>query len=253
VTAAGLVVLCALAWLYLLQGAGLGMSAWEATRLSLFPHRAAEPIGMGGMGSAPAGGFALVAAMWWVMMVAMMTPSAAPTILLYGRVQRHNEGRGVAPTAAFAAGYLLTWLGFSLAAAGLHEALERAGLEAAMGMGSKSRWLSAGVLLAAGAYQLSPLHNACLARCRSPAEFLARHWRPGFAGAVRLGALHGAVCVGCCWLLMGLLFVGGVMNIAWIAGLTVLVAAEKLLPAGAWVSRAVGVLLLVWGVAALRV
>ena len=154
---------------------------------------------------------------------------------------------------AFTAGYLLVWLGFSLAAAGLQWALQHAEVLSAATMGSQSRWLSAGVLAAAGLYQLSPLQDRCLSHCRSPAAFLSRHWRPGAPGAVRLGAMHGAYCVGCCWLLMGLLFVGGVMNLVWIAALTLLVLAQKLVPGGAWVGRAAGVAMLAWGAATLVV
>ena len=261
-------MLCALAWLYIVTGAGLGMSAWEMTTLSLFPHQQAADM----MPACPAwtwaarrrcgawafATWALMIAMWWIMMIAMMTPSAAPTILLYARVHRHAARAGpvqdrLAPTGAFAAGYLLVWLGFAVAAAALHWALERAGLVSAMMMGSQSRWLSGAVLIAAGLYQLSPLKNACLAHCRAPASFLSRHWRPGASGALRLGAMHGAYCVGCCWMLMALLFVGGVMNLVWIAALAVLVLIEKLLPAGPWVGRGAGVALIVWGVATLLV
>jgi predicted metal-binding membrane protein len=203
-----------------------------------------------------AGAWALIVAMWWVMMIAMMTPSAAPTILLYARVHRHaaaqEAAQKLAPTGAFAAGYLLVWLAFAIAAAALHWTLEQTGLVSAM-MGSQSRWLSGGVLIAAGLYQLSPLKGLCLAHCRAPASFLSQHWRPGAAGAVRLGAMHGAYCVGCCWVLMALLFVGGVMNLVWIAALAVLVLAEKLAPRGDWIGRGVGVVLLAWGVATLVV
>jgi predicted metal-binding membrane protein len=267
ITLTGLAVLCALAWLYLLGGAGLGMSAWDMTRLSLFPHRAAAAMAMpdmpgmdmAGMAMAPPAGspatWLLTVAMWQTMMVAMMTPSAAPAILLYARVHRHAQGqagaKGLAPSGAFAAGYLVAWLGFSLAAAGLQWALQRWGLLSTLG--SQSRWLSAGVLIAAGLYQLSPLQAACLGHCRAPASFLARHWRPGAPGAVRLGVLHGLYCVGCCWLLMALLFVGGVMNLAWIAALTLLVLAEKVLPGGKWASRGAGVAMLAWGAATLLV
>ncbi len=107
------------------------------------------------------------------------------------------------------------------------------------------------MLIAAGAYQLSPLKSACLRQCRSPAQFLSRHWRPGAIGALRLGALHGAYCVGCCWLLMTLLFVGGIMNFAWIAALTLIVGVEKLLPGGEWLGRIAGVALIAWGAARL--
>ena len=260
VTVTGLALLCGLAWLYVLAGAGLGMSPWRMTTLSLFPHRVAEEAAAMGLAELATGPPAwsldlwiLTVAMWWVMMIAMMTPSAAPTILLYGRTHRHARERqqlvGPSPTWAFAAGYLLVWLGFSLAATGLYWSLERLGLISAATMGSGDRWLSGAVLIAAGLYQLLPLQQACLGHCRSPAAFLSRHWRPGAAGAVRLGVLHGAYCVGCCWMLMALLFVGGVMNLAWIAALTLLVMAETVLPGGPWIARASGVALLAWGAA----
>ena len=268
VTAVGLAVLCALAWVYLLTGAGLGRSAWDATTLTLFPHKAAEAMaampGMDMAGMAPPtaawspGAWALTVAMWWTMMVAMMAPSAAPTILLHARVHRHalaqgQAAAGLAPTAAFAAGYLLIWLGFSVAATAAYWELERTTLVSAAMMGSQSKWLSGAVLTAAGLYQFSPLKSVCLSHCRSPAAFLSRHWRPGVLGAVRLGALHGAFCVGCCWTLMALLFVGGVMNLTWIAALTVLVLAEKLVPGGRWVARVAGVAMLAWGAATILV
>jgi predicted metal-binding membrane protein len=269
ITLAGLAALCVLAWVYIVTGAALGMSAWDMTTLALFPHQQAHNMmpGMPGMdmgATAPgrtAWGFAtwaLMIAMWWIMMIAMMTPSAAPTILLYARVHRHALAQGqvqakLAPTGAFAAGYLLVWLGFAVAATTLHWVLERADLISATMMGSRSRWLSGAVLIAVGLYQLSPLKNICLAHCRTPTSFLSRHWRPHALGALRLGAMHGAYCVGCCWMLMALLFVGGVMNLTWIAALAILVLIEKALPAGQWVGRGAGVALIGWGVATLVV
>ncbi len=113
--------------------------------------------------------------------------------------------------------------------------------------------LSGVVLITAGVYQLSPLKNICLAHCRTPTSFLSRHWRPRALGALRLGVMHGGYCVGCCWLLMALLFVGGVMNLTWIAALAILVLLEKVLPPGQWVGRGVGIALIVWGVATLVV
>ena len=201
---------------------------------------------------------ALIIAMWWIMMIAMMTPSSAPTILLFARVHRHAVSQGqvqdkLAPTGTFAAGYMLVWLAFAVAAAALHWALERTGLVSAMMMGSQSRWLSGAVLIAAGLYQLSPIKNICLAHCRTPTSFLSRHWRPHALGALRLGAMHGAYCVGCCWMLMALLFAGGVMNLIWIAALAVLVLIEKALAPGQWVGRGAGVAVICWGVATLVV
>jgi predicted metal-binding membrane protein len=266
ITVAGLVILCVMAWLYVVTGAGLGMSARQMTTLAFFPHQQAQDVmqEMPGMPVDPArsdwgfASWALMIGMWWIMMIAMMTPSAAPAILLYARVHRAALAKGqlrdeVAPIGAFAAGYLSVWLGFAVAAAALHFALERVGLISTMMMGSRSRWLSGGVLIAAGLYQLSPLKNVCLAQCRAPASFLARHWRPHASGALRLGAQHGAYCVGCCWMLMALLFVGGVMNLIWIAALTTLVLIEKVLPRGQWIGRSAGVALAGWGVATLLV
>jgi predicted metal-binding membrane protein len=176
--------------------------------------------------------------MWWVMMAAMMLPSAAPAILLYARVRENRGGAVVTSSSVFAAGYLALWLIFSAVAAMAQWLL--AGPTTAIG----GRSAQAALLLAAGLYQLSPLKSACLRQCRSPTQFLSRHWRPGAGGALRLGLLHGAYCIGCCWLLMALLFVGGVMNFAWIAGLATLVAIEKLAPRGALLGRAIGVVLI---------
>jgi predicted metal-binding membrane protein len=254
VLAAGLAALAALAWLYLWQGAGMGMAASDMTALALFPHRHPEP--MAGMGGMPAAWLTAVA-MWWTMMVAMMTPSAAPLLLLYGRVLRQHGTAPARPAyiAPFfvAAGYLAAWLGFSVAAASAQQLLTASGFLSGMMLWSKSAALSATVLAAAGIYQLSPLKHACLARCRAPVEFLTRYWRPGRLGALRLGLVHGAWCVGCCWVLMALLFVGGLMNLAWIAVLTLLVLVEKLSPVGPLVGKAAGVLLLAWAAATLLV
>jgi predicted metal-binding membrane protein len=198
-----------------------------------------------------AGRFLAVAAMWWVMMIAMMLPSAAPLILLYARVHRHTGD--TPPTAPFLAGYLAVWLGFALIAAALHMLLEQQGLVSAMTMAAIKPWLAAGFLIAAGIYQLTALKDVCLTSCRTPSEFLTRHYRPGPQGAGRMGLIHGTYCVGCCWLLMALLFVGGVMNLAWIAALTLLVVAERSLPGGLWIARISGVLFILWGAAILVV
>jgi predicted metal-binding membrane protein len=251
VTIAGLAALAALAWIYVLAGAGMDMSAWQMTTLSLFPHRVAGSMApMPGMEMSGA----LKLLMWWIMMIAMMTPAAAPAILLYARVHRQADAKaaqGLAPTGAFAAGYLLTWLGFAVVATLLHGALERTEIFSPATLGSQSRILSGALLIGAGLYQFSPVKGACLSHCRSPASFLAQHWRPGFLGALRLGVTHGVYCVGCCWMLMALLFVGGVMNVVWIAALAILVLLEKAAPAGGWVARGAGVVLIVWGAATL--
>jgi len=182
--------------------------------------------------------------MWSIMMVAMMLPSATPAILLYATVRKSRQpDNAAAQPWVFLAGYLLVWLVFSVVAALVQSRLPSAA------MGLESRTAQAALLIAAGLYQLSPLKSACISQCRSPAQFISRHWQPGWDGAIWLGMRHGAYCVGCCWLLMALLFVGGIMNLLWIAGLTLLVAIEKLAPRGALFGRAVGLALIVWGLA----
>ena len=250
VLAAGLVAMVLFAWNYLWAGAGMGMSALDMTALSLFPHLQADIAG------SMDASWLVVTAMWWVMMVAMMTPSAAPLVLLYGLVLRRHAGVGqnvYLPSLLLLSGYLAAWLAFAVAAAALQKALEPTNLISEMMLWSRSAVLSAAVLFAAGLYQLSPLKRACLAQCRSPVRFLTEYWRPGLLGSFALGVRHGAFCVGCCWMLMALLFVGGVMNVIWIAVLTLLVLAEKLLPAGELIGKVSGGLLLVWAVATLLV
>ena len=194
----------------------------------------------------------LVLSMWAVMMAAMMLPSAAPMILFYNTIARRRGEGGQPATASgtFAFGYLAIWAAFSLAATALQFGLERAALLSPM-METTSIALAGAVLIAAGAYQWTPLKQACLRYCRSPLEFVLTQWRPGARGAFQMGLRHGAVCVGCCWLLMLLLFVGGVMNFAWIAGIALFVLVEKIGPAGHWISRGAGALLMVWGGATL--
>jgi predicted metal-binding membrane protein len=245
---AGLAAIILGAWVYLLSGSGTGMSVFAMSTWR-FPADLSWAV----MPASPwnAGYWLLMLVMWWVMMIAMMTPSAAPVILLYARVARQPRssegGRMMVPTASFAAGYLAGWFGFSLAATAAQWLLERAGLMSQMLMWSTSAKLSAALLIAAGAYQLSPLKNACLTRCRSPVAFIARHWRKGQSGAFRMGAIHGATCVGCCGGLMILLFAGGLMNLLWIAGLSAVVLVEKLLPRGPLVARIAGLGLIAWG------
>ena len=196
----------------------------------------------------------LVLAMWAVMMAAMMLPSAAPMILFHAAIARRRSERGesasVATSGAFAFGYLVVWAAFSLAATALQFGLERAALLSPM-METTSVALAGAVLIAAGLYQWTPLKQACLRYCRSPLDFVLTQWRPGARGAFLMGLRHGAVCVGCCWVLMLLLFVGGVMNFAWIAGIALFVLVEKLGPASHWTSRAAGALLMAWGCATL--
>lgn len=252
-TATCLLVVALLAWTYVWRGAEMGMSALDMTVLTLFPHAHLEP--MPGMAPPTVTALTLIA-MWWVMMVAMMAPSAAPLILLYGRVIRHTAPRGGSPTTPYLlllAGYFGAWLVFSAAAAGLQTLLVRAQLISPMMFWSRSAWLSAAVLVGAGIYQLSPLKRACLDHCRGPVSFLIRRPRTGKVGALLLGVEHGAWCIGCCWMLMALLFVGGVMNIVWIALLGLLVLAEKVAPRPTPISVATGALLIAWGIATLGV
>jgi predicted metal-binding membrane protein len=184
---------------------------------------------------------AAIASMWAIMMAAMMLPSALPAILTFARLSL--RARQPARAASFMAGYLLTWLAFSAFAILAQWGLQAAGLVDAM-IVSRSAWLSAILLTIAGVYQFSGLKRACLAQCRSPVSLLLGAWRPGVTGALAMGTRYGLFCLGCCWMLMALLFVGGVMNLAWIAALTIVVAAEKLGPGGNRTARVLGLVLL---------
>lgn len=253
-TIGALAALFVLSWLWLLGGAGLGMSAIDMTRILLFPHRMVS-ADMPGMAVA---GFLASLFMWWVMMVAMMLPASTPLILLYGRTVRRGQrlgqiAAGPVPTVWMLAGYLAVWFGFAVLAAGLQSALSAAGLISDMMLWSESRWLSAGLLALAALFQLSPHKRACLTACRQPVAYLARLWRPGRFGALRMGLSHGAVCVGCCWGLMLLLFVGGAMNFLWIAALGGLVLVERLAPLGDRTLALTSALLLLWSAATLMV
>lgn len=193
--------------------------------------------------------FAVTFAMWAVMMVGMMLPSAAPMILTYAALHRNRAAAAecTLPTLLFASGYLLVWTGFSAAATVLQWALDELALLSPM-MSASSALLGGGLFVAAGLYQLTPLKQACLARCRSPFAFLFNRWRDGSGGALAMGIEHGAFCLGCCWLLMALLFAVGVMNLLWVAALALLVFAEKLVPGGVWVARVSGVAMVGYGV-----
>ena len=224
-----LLVITALAWAYLLMGAGT-MQEMDGMvmAMSVWPWTASHA--------------ALMFVMWLVMMTAMMLPSAVPVILLYRTLSRRNDGGTTGASGFFALGYLAVWGGFSLLALVAQYFLERAELLSPM-MESASTGLSGALLIAAGIYQFTPLKRSCLRLCRSPLEFFMAHWRSGKLGACALGAKHGIYCVACCWGLMLLLFVGGVMNLMWIIGLAIFVLIEKLVPAGQWVGQAAGVLL----------
>ncbi len=228
---AGLAGVTALAWAYLVVMAGdmdaMAMPAVEAWSV--------EDLW-------------LMVVMWAVMMVGMMLPSATPMILLYATVSRRQRGRGhvFAPTGLFVAGYVVAWTGFSLAATVLQWAFEQAALLSPI-MVATSPYLGGALLMAAGFYQWTPLKHACLENCRAPAEFLSRSWRSGTGGAMVMGIHHGAYCVGCCWVLMGLLFVAGVMNLLWVAAIAAVVLIEKIAPGGHRFARIAGALFVVAG------
>jgi predicted metal-binding membrane protein len=194
--------------------------------------------------------FAYVFAMWVVMMIGMMLPSAAPMVLIYARVGRQAAaaGKPFAATAWFASGYVLAWTAFSLAATLVQWALERAALLTPM-MAASSNILGGALLIVAGIYQWTPLKDTCLANCQTPLSFILS--RGGFrgdpAGALALGLRHGAYCVGCCWSLMLLLLVLGIMNLFWIAALAILILLEKVVPAGRTIARLAGVVFVAAG------
>ena len=186
-------------------------------------------------------------AMWTVMMAGMMTPSAAPVMLLFAGMHAKRSTRRVPGVAlAFGAGYLLVWTLFSAAAALAQWALHSLAM-LSPSMTTSSARLGGAILVAAGVYQLTPFKGNCLANCRSPLGFLMSHWRDGTAGALRMGIAHGIYCLGCCWALMGILFVVGVMNLVWVAALTIFVLVEKIGPAGPLVARAAGVAMIAAG------
>jgi predicted metal-binding membrane protein len=187
----------------------------------------------------------MIFVMWWLMMVAMMVPSAAPTILLYGAL---NRERGSAGMLEFLAGYLAVWAGFSVLATAVQGLLAAGGLISMMYWNLVSPYLGAAVLVAAGVYQLTPVKQACLEQCRGPVATLTRHRRVGRFAAFRMGIRHGWFCLGCCWGLMALLFVGGVMNLWWIACIAIYIGIEKLAPFGDRLTRPLAFLLIAGGV-----
>lgn len=179
--------------------------------------------------------------MWSIMMAAMMLPSALPMLLSFGRIAARRAD--AARTASFATAYLVVWSVFSAAATAAQWLLQALDWVDPM-LVSTSAWLNGALLLIAGVYQFSPLKRACLSSCRTPLGFLLGEWRPGARGAFVMGLRHGLLCVGCCWALMALLFVGGVMNLSWIAALAIVVAVEKLLPHGERLAGALGLALI---------
>jgi predicted metal-binding membrane protein len=191
----------------------------------------------------------LVFLMWVVMMVAMMVPSAAPMVLMFATLnrRRHEQQHPLVPTGTFLVGYLLVWTGFSALATFAQWGLHTAALLSPM-MVSTSSVLGGLLLLMAGIFQWTPLKYACLTHCRSPLGFLMTEWREGTLGALLIGLKHGSYCVGCCWILMALLFVAGVMNLLWVAAITAFILTEKVLPRGDLVGRVAGGVLVLGGI-----
>jgi predicted metal-binding membrane protein len=232
---AALAGVTALSWLYLV-GFARGMEGMAGMAMAAAP--------------APwtARDAALMFLMWWVMMIGMMLPSALPMTLTFATVNRRRRELGTpyVPTALFVAGYVLAWGAFSVGATALQWGLEGAALMTPM-MHTSSPLLGGLLFVGAGLYQLTPLKHACLRRCRSPLAFVLERWHDGTAGALRMGAEHGGYCLGCCALLMALLFVGGIMNLLWVAAIAAWVLLEKVLPAGEALARGAGVLAMAFG------
>jgi predicted metal-binding membrane protein len=224
-----LAAISALSWLYLV---GMALDMGDMSMGDADSSAMAASEAMMAMRAQPwdLAYFLAMFVMWAIMMVGMMIPSAAPMILLYARIQRKQGGQApYISTGLFTAGYLLIWTVFSLLAAGLQWGLTELSLLDAMMTGT-SAWFAGGLFLAAGLYQLSPLKHACLKHCQSPLHFISHHWRKGTLGPLRMGVEHGAYCLGCCWVVMALLFTLGVMNLLWVAVIAVFVLLEKVVP-----------------------
>ncbi len=235
-----IVLITALAWAYLVHVNRSMVSAAESD-----PMMAAmgmvmdQPWGMQDL--------VLTFVMWSVMMVGMMAVSALPVLLLFAGIQAQRGHRGGVPMVpSFGLGYLVVWVGFSALATGAQWALHEGAL-LSPAMATTSTLLAGVILIAGGVYQLTPMKSGCLFRCQSPLGFLMSRWRDGWRGAFQMGLRHGLFCLGCCWALMAVLFVVGVMNLAWVAALTLFILVEKVGPGGAWVSRAGGVVMIVLG------
>jgi predicted metal-binding membrane protein len=236
----GLVAVVALAWTYLLFGAGIEMQTMDMGGGQTMVMPPQWTLGYA----------SLTFVMWATMMVAMMLPSAAPIILLVAALSRQRSGPATASAAFFGLGYFLVWFGFCLAATALQWGLaETSLLSETMAFGNA--FLGGGVLVAAGINQWTPLKDTCLRHCRSPVSLLVKNWRGGVLGAVWTGVRHGVLCLGCCWMLMALLFVGGIMNLVWIGAIALVVLIEKTLPWGGRMSRITGIVLAGCGVATL--
>jgi predicted metal-binding membrane protein len=238
---AALIAIAAAAWAYMIHEA-------RGMNLRGVCHCLGMPMGDAAGGAWSAGSLLPLYLMWAGMMVAMMLPSAMPMILTFAAVsrKRREQQRPYVPVGVFVAGYVAIWSAFSVVAALAQWLLHRHAL-LSPAMASTSVWLGGVLLLIAGVFQFTPLKRACLTYCRTPLEFIMTRWREGARGAFRMGVEHGLFCTGCCWALMALLFVTGVMNILWIAILSLVVALEKLLPRAKALSTTTGILLTLWG------
>lgn len=233
----GLAVITALSWAYVASVASNMQNMDMGTEMAM-PRLQAWGVA----------NFVLTFVMWAVMMVAMMTPSAAPMILMFAAVNRRRRKQQVShvPTSVFLLGYLVIWSAFSVLATAAQWGLHDVSLLSPM-TASISPILGGVLLLVAGIYQWTPLKHACLRHCRSPLGFVLNEWREGRWGAFLMGLKHGGYCTGCCWSLMALLFVAGVMNLLWVAAIAGFVLLEKVAPAGHRMGQAAGILLAGWG------
>lgn len=238
-----------ISWLYLIDMAGDmasdmggGMAGGMVSAMSMPMSAAWSPTDA-----------VLMFSMWWIMMIGMMVPSAAPMILMFATINRRKREREqpFVPTMIFVAGYLVAWGGFSLAATGVQWSLQKVSLMSPM-MVSTSPILGGSLFIVAGLYQWTPLKHACLKNCRSPLDFILNGWRDGRGGAFNMGAEHGLYCLGCCWLVMAILFAVGVMNLAWVGAIAAFVFVEKLVPAGEWFARLSGGVMIAVGAYLLR-
>ena len=241
---------------YTIFGIGMPMSAIEMTKMSgifSIPSSMDMDMNMGSNNMNMGWSFSMAISMflmWWLMMIAMMTPSAAPTLLLFHNLKRlgSERNRALYYTYFFLSGYLIVWALFSLIACILHKFFDNSSITDIGMMQIRSIQFSGTLLIAAGIYQFTPLKNACLEKCRTPIDFLSSNNRKGSQGSFIMGAHHGLFCLGCCWALMALLFVGGVMNLFWITGLALYVLIEKIIIKARWLDKIMGLILIVFGI-----
>ena len=257
-----IILIITITGVYTIFGIGMPMSAIEMTKMSgifSIPSSMDMDMNMGSnnmnmdMNKNMGWSFSMAISMflmWWLMMIAMMTPSAAPTLLLFHNLKRigSERKRALCYTYFFLSGYLIVWAIFSLIACILHKFFDNSSITDIGMMQIRSIQFSGTLLIAAGIYQFTPLKNACLEKCRTPIDFLSSNNRKGAQGSFIMGAHHGLFCLGCCWALMALLLVGGVMNLFWITGLALFVLIEKIIIKARWLDKIMGLILIVFGI-----